>query len=144
MLLIDVNVLIYAYREDAPNHSAYRRWLADLISSGEPFGLIDLVLSGFLRIATHPKLFDPPSPPESALEFATSLRGQPNCVVVTPGPRHWEIFTKLCRVTGAQGNFIPDTFLAAVAIEAKLEWITTDHGFARFPELRWRHPLSSS
>jgi toxin-antitoxin system PIN domain toxin len=144
MLLIDVNVLVYAFREDAPDHLAYHRWLTDIVSSGEPFGLADVVLSGFLRITTHPKVFTPPSPLDSALEFAESLRAQPNCLVVAPGPRHWEIFTELCRITNAQGNFVPDAFLAAVAIEAGLEWITTDGGFKRFPDLRWRHPLSPS
>jgi toxin-antitoxin system PIN domain toxin len=142
MFLIDVNVLIYAYREDALDHAAYHRWLTGIVSSGEPFGIADLVLSGFLRIATHPKLFNPPSSLGSAMEFAATLRGQPNCIAVTPGPRHWEIFKDLCRVTGARGNFIPDAFLAAMALEAGWEWITTDQGFARFPNLRWRHPLS--
>jgi len=108
MLLIDVNVLVYAFREDAPDHLAYHRWLTDAVSSGEPFGLVDIVLSGFLRITTHPKVFTPPSPLDSALGFVESLRAQPNCLVVAPGPRHWEIFTELCRVTRAQGNFVPE------------------------------------
>lgn len=82
MLLIDVNVLVYAYREDAPNHTAYHSWLMDIVSSGEPFGVVDLALSGFLRIATHPKLLKPPSSLESALDFAP-LRGQPNCIAAT-------------------------------------------------------------
>jgi toxin-antitoxin system PIN domain toxin len=144
MLLIDVYVLVYAYREDSPNHSAYHRWLTDTVSSGEPFGLIDLVLSGFLRITTHPKVFTPPSSLGSALEFAAALRELPNCVIVTPGSRHWDIFQELCRATKAQGNFIPDAFFAAIAIEAGLEWITTDGGFARFPGLRWRKALTGS
>jgi len=144
MMLIDVNVLVYAYREDSPNHSACYRWLTEAVSSGELFGLTDLVLSGFLRITTHPKVFTPPSSLGSALEFVSALRSQPNCVVVTPGPRHWDIFQELCRVTKAQGNFIPDAFLAAIAIEAGLEWITIDGGFSRFPGLRWRKVLGSS
>jgi toxin-antitoxin system PIN domain toxin len=142
VLLIDVNVLVYAHREDAPDHAAYHRWLTGVINSGKPFGVVDLALSGFLRITTHPKLFKPPSSLDSALDFVAALRGQPNCTVVTPGPRHWPIFVELCRATGAQGNFIPDAFFAAAAIEAGWEWITTDGGFSRFPGLRWRHPLS--
>src|SRR6185436_3250492 len=125
MLLLDVNVLVYAYREDALNHSAYRRWLMDLVSSGEPFGVANIVLSGFLRIVTHPKIFKPPSPIGNALEFAAALRGQPNCAMIVPGPKHWQIFMDLCQVTEACGNLIPDAYLAALAIEADLEWITT-------------------
>ncbi|HKI05257.1 MAG TPA: type II toxin-antitoxin system VapC family toxin [Thermoanaerobaculia bacterium] len=141
MLLIDVNVLVYAYREDSPDHPAYRNWLSKLLHSGAHFSVADLVLSGFLRITTHPKIFNPPSPLEDALRFAETLRGQPNCRTVAPGPRHWQIFTQLCQAAGAVGNAIPDAYLAAMAIETGSRWITTDGGFNRFPGLDWRHPL---
>ncbi|HEX5715460.1 MAG TPA: type II toxin-antitoxin system VapC family toxin [Thermoanaerobaculia bacterium] len=141
MLLIDVNVLVYAFREDAPRHDEYRGWLLKTIDSGKPFGVADIVLSGFLRITTHPSIFKPASPILEALRFAEALRSQPNCVSLTPGARHWGIFTHLCRATAPRGNDIPDTFLAALAIEAEAEWITADGGFSRFPDLRWRHPL---
>lgn len=62
MLLIDVNVLVHAFREDSPDHTAIRAWLMEVLESGRPLGIADLVLSGFLRIATHPKVFKPPSP----------------------------------------------------------------------------------
>src|SRR5438477_407916 len=70
-----------------------------------------------------------------------ALRARPNCVPIAPGPRHWEVFTGLCRRAGARGNLVPDAYLAALAIESGSEWITADRGFARFPGLRWRHPL---
>jgi len=111
------------------------------IASDEPFGLADLVLGGFVRVATHPRVFDPPAPTERALAFADALRSQPNVVAVTPGPRHWEIFERLCLAAGAKGNLVPDAYLAALAIESGSEWITTDRDFSRFPGLRWRHPL---
>jgi uncharacterized protein len=94
-----------------------------------------------LRIVTHPRIFDPPTPLDIALEFIEGLRARPNCVLVAPGPRHWEIFTSLCRSTGSKGNVVPDAYLAAMAIETGNEWVTTDRGFARFTGLRWRHPL---
>jgi len=142
VLLIDVNVLVYAFREDAPDHNAYRGWLVETIDSGKPFGVSDLVLSGFLRVTTHPSIFKPPTPTLEALLFAEALRSQPNCVSLAPGSRHWDIFTDLCRATKPRGNGIPDTFLAALAIEVDAEWITADGGFSRFSNLRWRHPLS--
>jgi len=141
MLLIDVNVLLYAYREAAPEHKSYLKWLEGCINSDQPFGLAELVLSGFLRIATHPKIFSPPSPLEPAFRFAEALRGRSNCVIVAPGARHWDIFSRLCRAAGAKGNLIPDAYLAALAIESGTEWITADRDFSRFPGLRWRHPL---
>lgn len=141
MLLVDVNVLVYAHREDAPNHEAYRDWLEDLINGDEAYGMADLVLSGFIRVVTHPRVFNPPSAMDIALTFADRVRGQPNWVPIAPGARHWEIFARLCRAAGVRGNLVPDAYLAALAIESGSEWITTDRDFSRFAGLRWRHPL---
>ena len=100
------------------------------------------MLAGFLRIVTHPRLFKTRSDLESALSFVQTVRDQPNAVVVAPGPRHWGLFLETCRASEARGNLIPDAFLAALAIETGSELITTDRDFARFPGLRWRHPLT--
>ena len=141
MILPDVNVLVYAHREDLPDHKRYRAWLEDVINSEAPYGISDLVLSGFIRVVTHPRIFRTPTPLRTALAFARALRERPNCVVLSPGPRHWEIFLRLLRATGARGNLVRDAYLAALAIETGSEWVTTDRGYARFPGLRWRHPL---
>ena len=141
MELLDVNVLVYAHREDAPNHVQFRGWLERTIQSDAPFGLADQALAGFLRIVTHPRVFDPPSPMETALRFVEGLIGQPNAVRLAPGPRHWDLFTRLCRDASVKGNLVPDAYLAALAIESGAELVTTDRDFARFPGLRWRHPL---
>ena len=140
-MLLDVNVLIYAHRQDAPNHEAYCAWLEDLINSDQAFGMSDVVLSGFLRVVTHPKVFNPPSVLGQALAFARELRDQPNCIKLAPGARHWDIFCRLCQEAGVKGNLVPDAFLAALAIESGSEWITTDRDYSRFKGLRWRHPL---
>lgn len=141
MILPDVNVLVYAHRADAPNHPAYRRWLENLINGDQAYGMADILLSGFLRVVTHPRIFTPPSEVAAALTFANQVRNQPNCVPITPGPRHWQIFVRLCTQAGVKGNLVPDAYLAALAIESGSEWISTDRDFSRFPGLRWRHPL---
>ncbi len=69
------------------------------------------------------------------------MRESPSFVPIAPGPRHWGIFAGLCRTTGVRGNLVPDAYLAARAIESGSEWISTDRDYARFPGLRWRHPL---
>lgn len=138
--LLDVNILVHAFREDAPRHGPVRTWLESRVDSANAFAVSDLVLSGFLRVVTHPRVFMPPTPLERALEFAEALRSQPNCVVVRPGERHWSIFGRLCRAGEARGNLVPDAYLAALAIENGCELITTDRDFARFPDLRWRPP----
>lgn len=143
MILTDVNVLVYAYREDAPGHAGYRQWLEDLINSNQAYGVSDLVLSGFLRVVTHPRVFNPPSDLARALAFVRQIREQPNAVNIAPGPRHWDIFKSLCEAAGVKGNLVPDAYLAALAIESGSEWVTTDRDYSRFPGLKWRHPLGS-
>ncbi len=98
-------------------------------------------MSGFVRVVTHPKVFKRPSNVTEALAFVEQLREQPNCVRVEPGPRHWDLFRRLCVEAGVKGNLVPDAYLAAIAIESGCEWISTDRDFSRFGGLRWRHPL---
>ncbi len=143
MILPDVNVLVYAHREDAPNHAVYRDWLTSVIASDEAYGMADIVLSGFLRVVTHPRVFNPPSTMEQALAFVADVRDQPNCVPVRAGGRHWDIFERLCRAAGIKGNLVPDAYLAALAIESGSTWITTDRDYSRFIGLTWRHPLDN-
>ena len=118
--------------------------LHEHVNGDEAYGMADLVLSGFLRVVTHPRVFSPPSSPDDALMFVRGIRDRPNRVPVDPGPRHWDIFTRLCRTADAKGPLAADAYLAALAIEAGCEWITADRDFSRFPGLRWRHPLGAS
>lgn len=141
MILPDVNVLVYAHREDVPRHDEYGGWLEGVVNGDQAFGLSNLVLSGFLRVVTHPRVFTDPTPIESALSFAAALLASSARVAIEPGDRHWDIFSRLCEEVGARGNLIPDAWFAALAIESGSEWITTDRDYARFPGLRWRHPL---
>ena len=113
MILPDVNVLVYAFREASPGHVQYRDWLRARVASPEAFGLSDLVLSGVMRILTHPSVFSPPTPTDAALAFVDALRSQPNAVLIAPGPRHWDIFSHLCISARAKGNLIPDAYHAA-------------------------------
>jgi hypothetical protein len=141
VILTDVNVLLYAHRVDAPDHAAYFEWLQRSLAADEPFGIAEIVLSGFLRIATHPRVFNPPTPLPAALQFVADIRDGDNSILIAPGERHWSIFVDLLERAGARGNLVPDAYLAALAIESGCEWISTDRDFARFKGLRWRHPL---
>jgi hypothetical protein len=143
VILLDVNVLVYAHREDAERHVEYRDWLLGQLSGPSSFAYSDHVLSGFVRIVTHPRIFTVPSPLKSAFEFADVIRAHPGAVSVQPGYSHWKIFARLCREAGAKGNLAADAYFAALAIENGCEWITTDRDYARFKDLKWRHPLGS-
>lgn len=141
MLLLDVNVLIYAIREDSVEHGRYAAWVADALSADEPVGVSELALSGVLRLLTDHRVFREPSSTGQALEACRAIRSAPAAVPLRPGPRHWAIFESLCAETGAKGNAVPDAYHAALAIENGATWVTTDRAFARFPGLRWRQPF---
>lgn len=141
MITIDVNVLVYAFDEDAVAHDRYLDWLTDALAGDEPVGMTDVVLSGFVRVVTHPRILVHPAPIETALGFVDALRAAPAVVPVLPSDGRWSIFERLCRAVGAKGNLVADAFVAASAIDLGAELVTTDGDFSRFPGLRWRHPL---
>jgi hypothetical protein len=93
---------------------------------------------------THSRIYRDPAPIDAALEFVQVLRDAPNTVPLIEGPRHWEIFERLCRKAGARGNLVQDAYLAALAIEAGAIFYSADRDFARFPGLRWQHPLEDT
>lgn len=140
MILPDVNVLIYAFRADVPQHSVCRPWIEKVVEGDARFGIAPMVLSAVVRITTDRRIFQPPSTLDEAFRFCHSLLGQPHCERVEPGKRHWEIFYRLCVETETHGPEITDAWYAALAIEWGCEWITMDRDFARFPGLRWRMP----
>ncbi len=142
MLLPDVNVLIYAHVEDAiPEHFEYAEWITRLATGPEPFALSVLVLSGFVRITTNPRVFNPPSTLDQSLAFVSELTQRHTARIVGPGPDHLTIFESLCRQSGATGKLVADAQHAAVAVEHGCTIVTTDSDFSRFPGLRWHHPL---
>jgi len=140
--MADVNVLIYAHRREPPDHPAYARWLVGVAQGEEPFALSELVSTGFVRIVTNPRIFQPATARGVALAFIANLRNRPNCRPLRPGPDNWRIFETLCEQADAHGKLIADAYHAALAIEHGCEWVTNDADFARFPGLRWRHPLA--
>jgi toxin-antitoxin system PIN domain toxin len=140
MMLADVNVLIYAFRTEVPEHTICRRWLAAVINGEARFGVSRLVLSAVVRITTNPRTYRVPSTIDEALGFCDDLLNQPHCQIVEPGDRHWDIFKRLCIETNIRGPRVTDAWFAALAIEWGCEWITMDRDYARFPGLKWKLP----
>ena len=140
MILPDVNVLVHAFRADASDHARCRPWLDGVVKGESRYAMAPQVLSGVVRVTTHPKVFRQPSALDEALRFAEVLLDQPHCVVVQPGESHWGIFARLCREADARGNLVPDAWFAALAIEYGCEWITLDRDYSRFEGLKWRTP----
>lgn len=141
MILVDVNVLLYAFRQDSPRHDDYREWLEDIVNDQAAYGMSPQVLASVVRISTHKSIYAHPSSVAESLAFCDALLEPQNCAVIQPGPRHWGIFAGLCQKARATGNLAQDAWFAAMAIESGCEWITTDRDYARFPGLKWREPF---
>lgn len=140
MILPDVNVLIYAFRTEVPEHTICRTWLDAIILGDERFGLSPLTLAAVARVTTNRRAYVNPSSLNDAFGFCEDLLGQPHCQIVEPRERHWEIFKRLCVETNTRGPRVTDAWYAALAIEWGCEWVTLDRDYARFPGLRWHTP----
>ena len=133
MRCADVNVLVYAYRSDLPEHPAYRRALEHFANDDEPLGLPDAVLSGLVRVITNRRIFSEPTLPEDAWKFVDALRAAPSYVPLRPGERHWSLFVRLAQQIGARGDDVADAYLAAYAVEQNATWLSADRGFPASP-----------
>jgi uncharacterized protein len=141
MILVDVNLLIYAVNDDAPAHRKARLWLEAALSGPEAVGLPWIVLLAFLRLTTRPGLFQKPLSAETAFDLVDAWLQQPSVTVPEPTPRHLQTLRDLVLPLGTAGNLTSDAHLAALAIEHGAELCSTDNDFARFGRLRWRNPL---
>jgi toxin-antitoxin system PIN domain toxin len=137
----DVNVLLYAFREDSDRHERYRQWLEAKLVGPERIALLEPVLAAVVRIATHPAIYRTPAPRAQVEQFLDACLAGPSAVAMRPEAHHWFLFREMCGRADCRGNLIQDAFLAALALEHNCTYITTDRDFARFPRLRWQHPL---
>jgi toxin-antitoxin system PIN domain toxin len=137
----DVNVLVYAHRQDEAGHEAYRDWLTRAVGGPEPLALSVLVAVGFVRVVTNARIYPDPTPLAIALAAVERLVKHPRCRVVVPGADHLEHVMRLCRAIDAVGKQVADAQHAALAIAEGATWVTRDGDFSRFAAhgLRWRH-----
>lgn len=143
MILPDVNVLIYAFYEPAPEHAACAAWLNGVRAAGGDILLPATVLTGFLRIVTNSKIIARPPTTTHALSFVAALRSARGAREVTDEQSVWQSFAELVEADPQiRGNLVPDAYLAAVAISHGATVATHDRGYARFPGLRWFDPAA--
>lgn len=140
MKVLDVNVVLAAHQDSHPQFEPARRWLDGLIAGSERFSVPDLVAGSFVRLATNCRIFTVPTPIDDAFAYLRALREQPGHLAVSPGPRHLELFQRLCETADAVGDLVPGAQLAALAVEHGGEIVSFDRDFARFPDLRWTRP----
>lgn len=142
MIALDTNLLVYARRAELPEHRAARALLTRLAEGDEPWALAWPCVYEFLRVVTHPRVFDPPTPLARALDDLESLLASPSLVLLGEGPAHAGHLRRMVEGGGATGNLVHDAHIAALAVEHGVgELWTADRDFARFPGLRIRNPL---
>jgi uncharacterized protein len=143
VIVLDANLLLYAYDLSSPDHTRARAWLEDVLSSGALVGLPWQTAAAFVRLVTNPRLPGERFSSQEALLIVEQWREQPNVRLLSPGEGHWPLFRKMVLDGQARGGLITDAQLAALAIEHGGVLHTTDRDFGRFPGLRWSNPLDS-
>ena len=143
MMLVDANLLLYAYDPAAREHEASRHWLEASLSGTVLVRFAWLTVWAFLRIMTNPRVFERPLTMAEAEHHVSSWLAQPVAGILEPGDRHWEILRPLARDGQVSGPLVMDAALAAIAIEHGATLCTTDRDFARFPGLTWVNPIAS-
>ena len=141
MIVPDVNLLIYAYHEDAPLHGKARRWWESLFGGAERVGVPWAVSLGFMRLMTNRRMLERPMPPERAADCVREWFRYPHVAPLHPGPEHPALLREQLAHAGAGGSLVADAHIAAIAIEYGAEVHSNDADFARFHGLRWRNPL---
>lgn len=144
MIIPDINLLVYAYDSSSPFHTGAVAWWEACLSGSEPVGLLHVVTFGFVRIATHPRVFVNPMSPTEATSHVRSWLARPQAEVLSPGPDHLERTFKLLEALGTAGNLVTDAQMAALAMEHDAVIHTADADFTRFPGLHWFNPLTAT
>ena len=142
MILLDANLLLYAYDSSSAQHRASRAWLESMLSGAELVRFAWLTLWAFLRISTNPRAFERPLSITEAEEAIASWLVRPLAGILDAGERHWDILRRLLHDGQATGPLVMDAVLAALAIEHGANLCTTDRDFSRFAGLEWTNPLA--
>jgi toxin-antitoxin system PIN domain toxin len=141
VIVVDANLLIYAYNSGSEKRAASKEWLEQVLSDQEPVGFPWAVIHAFLRLTTARVVLPRPLDMRDAISIVQDWFAASNTRILEPGPRYWPIFGDLLRKAEITGKMVSDAHLAALAIEHDATLFTTDRDFRRFEGLRWRNPL---
>ncbi len=141
MILVDANLLLYAYDSLSPFHRRAKSWMEEAFSSPEPFCFSWFTLTAFIRIATNPRVFQHPLSLDETIEIIDEWLQMANAVILTPGHEHWAIFRRYLLEGQAIGSLATDAHLAALAAEHGATLHTNDRDFSRFKDLKVAFPL---
>jgi len=141
MILPDINLLVYAYNDQAPEHHQARAWWEKCLGGNVPVALSWVAVGGFVRLMTHPRVLVRPASVAMTTEWVRDWMNQPSVLWIHPGERFAGIYLDLLEQLGTAGNLTSDAHLAALAIENQATLHSNDTDFSRFEGLRWKNPL---
>jgi toxin-antitoxin system PIN domain toxin len=142
VIVLDANILLYAYDSDSDQHAKARAWVEQAFSGASPVGLPWQTVTAFVRIVTNPRLSGKRFTPADVIEIVDQWVNQPNLRLLAPGDHHWSFLRQMIMDGQARGPLVTDAQLAAITIEYGGVLHTTDRDFSRFPGLRWKNPLA--
>jgi uncharacterized protein len=141
VILIDANILLYAYIASSPHHEAAVRWLTSAMERREEIGLPWISILAFIRIITGPALSNAATL-EAAIASIDDLLAESNVILIHPSVSHWQLLQRTLRAGQANRELVNDAHLAALAIEHNAALCTNDRDFARFPGLKIVNPIA--
>ena len=144
MIVVDANLLLYAFDTASDKHDRARRWLETIFSSGVAVGLPWSAVAAFLRVVTNSRIPGKRFTVEEAIQIVDEWLEQPNVRVLAPADQHWSVFRQMLLRGQAKGPLVTDAQLAALAHEYGVVLYSADRDFARFPGLRWINPIEKT
>jgi toxin-antitoxin system PIN domain toxin len=142
-MLIDANLLLYAFDTSSALHERAREWLTQQLNGEMPVGIPWESVVAFVRISTDPRIASHPLTADDAWRVVEQWFAMPNVWAPMPTDRHADVLGGLLRKYRLTAKLVPDAHLAALAVEHGLEVCSADTDFARFSEITWRDPLAS-
>lgn len=140
VLLLDVNVVVAAHRDDHRFYAAAGTWFEALLEDAAPFAVPMIVWASFLRLVTNRRIFDPPTPLAAAFAFLEATCAQPQHLHLNPGHDHLRLLRRVCQEANATADLISDAVVAAIALEHGAVVVSLDRDFARFPSIDFLVP----
>ncbi|HEX5047597.1 MAG TPA: TA system VapC family ribonuclease toxin [Gammaproteobacteria bacterium] len=142
MIAVDTNVLVYAHREDSEWHARAYQALAGLAEGKAHWAIPWPCIHEFLAVATHPRIFSPPSPLAAAIDQVDAWLESPSIVLLTESPIHWTVLRGGLTMSRVVGPQVHDARVAVLCLQHGVrELWTADRDFGRFPALITSNPL---
>lgn len=142
MIILDANVLLYAYNASSEHHAACRAWVEQAFNGSEQIGLPWQTVLAFLRIATNSRVFERPLRASEAAAIVDEWLACPWVIVVQPDRDYWQLLKEQLHAAQVSGPLVTDAALATLALQQGARLCTTDRDFTRFGGLRLIDPLS--